>query len=133
MANSREAIEELDKVFAAATLDEWRERLAGFDGQWAVMQNTIETASDPQTIANGYVQDCRTAADISFRLAAAPVQFDGKPAVPHRAPELNEHGDSILEALGLRLGRHRGPQGPRRRGLNPVVPDLPEGEGLDPV
>ena len=101
MANSREAIEELDKVFAGATLDEWRGRLAGFDGQWAVMQNTIEAAADPQTVANGYVQDCRTAADVSFRMAAAPVQFDGKPAAPHRAPELNEHGDSILEELGF--------------------------------
>ena len=101
MANSREAIEELDKVFAGATLDEWRERLADFDGQWAVMQNTLEAAADPQTVANGYVQDCRTAADVPFRLAAAPVQFDGKPAAPHRAPELNEHGDSILEELGF--------------------------------
>ncbi len=34
-------------------------------------------------------------------MAAAPVQFDGKPAAPHRAPELNEHGDSILEELGF--------------------------------
>ena len=36
-----------------------------------------------------------------FQLAAAPVQFDQEPAVPHRAPELNEHGDAILEELGF--------------------------------
>ena len=32
---------------------------------------------------------------------AAPVQFNEKPAVPERAPEFNEHGDSILADIGL--------------------------------
>ncbi|MGO9029934.1 MAG: CaiB/BaiF CoA transferase family protein [Acidimicrobiales bacterium] len=100
MANSREAVAELDKVFAGATLAEWRERLADFSGQWAVQQNTLEAAADPQAIANGYVQDCETASGAPFKLAAAPVQFDGQPPVPGRAPTLNEHGDAILEELG---------------------------------
>ena len=29
------------------------------------------------------------------------MQFDGEPAVPGRAPSLNEHGDAILEELGF--------------------------------
>jgi crotonobetainyl-CoA:carnitine CoA-transferase CaiB-like acyl-CoA transferase len=101
MANSAAATELLDEVFAGGTLEEWRERLAGFDGQWAVVQDTLEAAVDPQTVANGYVQECETAAGVSFKLAAAPVQFDGVPATPHRAPDLNEHGDAILEELGF--------------------------------
>ena len=101
MANSIAATELLNEVFAGATLEEWRERLASFDGQWAVVQDTIEAAADPQTVANGYVQDCETAAGVPFQLAAAPVQFDEEPAVPHRAPELNEHGDAILAELGF--------------------------------
>ncbi len=32
---------------------------------------------------------------------AAPVQFDEQPAKPGRAPDFNEHGDAILEELGL--------------------------------
>ena len=32
---------------------------------------------------------------------AVPVQYDEQPAPPGRAPEFNEHGDEILEALGL--------------------------------
>lgn len=101
MANNREASDELDTVFAGATLAEWRLRLADFAGQWAVMQDTLEATDDPQTVANGYVQDCETATGAPFRLAAAPVQFGGAPAVPGRAPTLNEHGDAILEELGF--------------------------------
>ena len=90
----------LNAVFAGATLDEWRQRLAGFDGQWAVMQDTIEAAADPQTVANGYVQDCRTAAGIPFRLAAAPVQFDGEPAAPARAPSSTSTATASSKSSG---------------------------------
>ncbi len=101
MANNAEAGALLDEVFTSATLEEWRVRLAPFSGQWAVVQDTIEASSDPQTVANGYVQECYTAAGTAFSLAAAPVQFNEQPATPGRAPELHEHGDQILEELGL--------------------------------
>ncbi len=101
MANNLAAVEALTEVFGSATLAEWRDRLAGFAGQWAVVQDTLEAAVDPQSIANGYIQDCETAAGFPFQLVAAPVQFDEAPARPGRAPEFNEHGDAILEELGL--------------------------------
>ena len=101
MANAAPAVEALTEVFAGATLDEWRERLAPFTGQWTVVQDTLESAADPQTIANGYLQECRTAAGVPFQMVAAPVQFDEAPAVPGRAPEFNEHGDEILADIGL--------------------------------
>jgi crotonobetainyl-CoA:carnitine CoA-transferase CaiB-like acyl-CoA transferase len=101
LANSGDAVEILTEVFASATLAEWRERLDTFDGQWAVVQDTLEVAEDPQAIANGYLQDCETADGIPFRLVTAPVQFDEEPAKPGRAPEFNEHGDAILADLGL--------------------------------
>ena len=88
-------------MFASATLDEWRDAAGPFTGQWAVVQDTLEAAADPQTVANGYVQECQTASGTPFRLVAAPVQFDEEPAVPQRAPEFNEHGDSILADIGL--------------------------------
>ena len=101
MANSAEAIGILTDVFASATLGEWRGRLETFSGQWAVVQDTLEAVDDPQTVANGYVQECHTASGTPFRLVAAPVQFDEEPAAPTRAPEFNEHGDAILADLGL--------------------------------
>ncbi len=101
LANSTEAAAILREVFSQSTLAEWRERLKSFSGQWAVVQDTLEAAADPQTIANGYIQECETAAGAQFKLAAAPVQYDEQPARPRRAPEFNEHGDDILVELGL--------------------------------
>jgi crotonobetainyl-CoA:carnitine CoA-transferase CaiB-like acyl-CoA transferase len=101
MANSEVAVGILTEVFASATLEEWRLQLAEFSGQWAVVQDTLEAAADPQTVANGYIQGCETATGTPFRLVAAPVQFDEQPAVPHRAPEFNEHGDGILADIGF--------------------------------
>ena len=89
------------EAFAERTLDEWRDRLNDFSGQWAVVQDSLEAADDPQSVANGYVLDCETSDGTPFKLATAPVQFDGEPAPPRRAPEMNEHGDAILTELGI--------------------------------
>jgi crotonobetainyl-CoA:carnitine CoA-transferase CaiB-like acyl-CoA transferase len=101
LSNCGEAIEILKGVFAEHTLDEWRERLASFTGQWAVVQNTFEAVEDPQSVANGYVQDCTTASGAAYRLVSAPVQYDETPAPVKRGPEFNEHGDEILADLGI--------------------------------
>ena len=101
LANSAAAVEILTDVFASAKLEAWRDVLASFSGQWAVVQDTLEAVADPQTVANGYMQECHTASGTPFALVAAPVQFDEEPARPGRAPEFNEHGDSILGGLGL--------------------------------
>jgi crotonobetainyl-CoA:carnitine CoA-transferase CaiB-like acyl-CoA transferase len=101
MANAAVAVSLLREAFAERTADDWRERLAGFSGQWAMVQDTLEATVDPQTVANGYVLACETAEGVPFQLAAAPVQYDDEPAVPRRAPEFNEHGDAILGDLGL--------------------------------
>jgi crotonobetainyl-CoA:carnitine CoA-transferase CaiB-like acyl-CoA transferase len=101
MANASAAVAILNEVFGAATLDEWRQRLAEFPGQWAVVQGTLEATGDPQTVANGYLQPCTTANGTPFELVAVPVQYDGEPAPAGRAPEFNEHGDAILGELGL--------------------------------
>ncbi len=100
-AHSAEASVLLAEAFAEHTVDEWREKLADFSGQWTVVQDTLEAAADPQSVANGYVTELETAEGIPFRLAAAPVQYDGEPPKARRAPEFNEHGDAILEGLGI--------------------------------
>jgi crotonobetainyl-CoA:carnitine CoA-transferase CaiB-like acyl-CoA transferase len=101
MAHAGEAAEVVASAFSERTLDEWRERLADFSGQWAVVQDTLEASRDPQTVANGYIGDCATADGTPFQLVAAPMQYDGQPAPPKRAPGFNEHGDDILAGLGI--------------------------------
>jgi crotonobetainyl-CoA:carnitine CoA-transferase CaiB-like acyl-CoA transferase len=101
IAHTFEAVDALTSVFAEETADEWRRRLESFPGQWTIVQDVLEACEDPQTIANGYLQDCHTAAGAPFKLVAPPVQYDGQPCPPHRAPEFNEHGDQILQELGI--------------------------------
>ncbi|OAA27457.1 putative acyl-CoA transferase/carnitine dehydratase [Frankia sp. EI5c] len=101
MAHSGEATAALRELFAQRTVGEWRAVLRDFIGQWAVVQDTLEAANDPQSVANGYLQPCETAAGFPFSMVASPVQFDEQPAAPRRAPEFNEHGDAILADLGF--------------------------------
>ncbi len=101
MENAHGAWELLTEVFLTRTGAEWREALADFSGQWTMVQDTIEAAKDPQAVANGYVGECKTAAGTPFELVTAPVQYGGAPAAPKRAPDFNEHGDEILEGIGL--------------------------------
>ena len=97
-----EAVKILDAVFASATLDEWRDRLRDFAGQWAPVQDSIEIMTDEQVTANGYVLEAEAKDGTRFPLVTTPVQFGGEPSQPHRAPEFNEHGDDILTGeLGL--------------------------------
>jgi len=88
-------------AFAERTLDEWRDRLREFSGQWTAVQDTLEASVDAQTVANSYVLDCATADGTPFKLATAPVQYDEEPPAPKRAPDFNEHGDAILTDLGI--------------------------------
>lgn len=101
MANGAQAVEILTDTFAEATLEQWRDRLGPFTGQWAVVQHTLEAAADVQTVANGYLRESRTANGVPLHLVTAPVQFDEEPPAPGRAPEFNEHVDAILAQLGI--------------------------------
>jgi crotonobetainyl-CoA:carnitine CoA-transferase CaiB-like acyl-CoA transferase len=102
MANAAEGAAILQEEFLTATLAEWKERFKGFTGQWAPMQDTVEVAQDEQVIANGYLQELESKDGVKFTLVATPVQFDGQPSPPKRAPDFNEHGEHILvEELGI--------------------------------
>jgi crotonobetainyl-CoA:carnitine CoA-transferase CaiB-like acyl-CoA transferase len=102
MANAPEACRIVADELGSRKLAEWRQRFEGMKGQWAVAQNTLDVADDPQVIANGYLQELETADGVPFTLVAAPVQFDDEPAMPRRAPTFNEHGDELLaEHLGI--------------------------------
>jgi len=101
MRNAADAAELVADAFKQRTLLEWRERLVTLEGQWAPVQNTLEIASDPQVRANGYIQPSETSSGREFEMVTSPVQFDGQPCPVGRCPDFNEHGDEILQELGL--------------------------------
>jgi crotonobetainyl-CoA:carnitine CoA-transferase CaiB-like acyl-CoA transferase len=101
MGNAAEAAEILAAEFASRTAAEWRELLSGFSGQWAMVQDILEVIDDPQTQANGYVAEFENDGGAGYKLATAPVQYGGEPAPVGKAPAFNEHGDELLESLGI--------------------------------
>lgn len=105
MENAAEASRIIAEVLATRTLAEWTERFQTLRGQWAPVQDTLDFPKDPQVLANGYVVRTATKSGSEFDLVATPVQFDEAPAATRRAPEFNEHGDEILEELGLDMDR----------------------------
>jgi crotonobetainyl-CoA:carnitine CoA-transferase CaiB-like acyl-CoA transferase len=78
----------------------WVRHLATLAGPWAPVQNPLETATDPQMLANGYIVDVTDADGKQRQLVANPVQFDETPPTLTRAPQFAEHTDDILRSLG---------------------------------
>jgi crotonobetainyl-CoA:carnitine CoA-transferase CaiB-like acyl-CoA transferase len=99
--NRQACVAELEAVFAARTLDEWRDKLATVEGVWAPMQSARELAQDPQALANGYLPELENAEGKRFTLVASPVQFDERSPELRAAPDLGQHTEEILLDLGL--------------------------------
>lgn len=99
--HARLCVEWLDGVFAQRDLDEWRQILAGFAGEWVVVQHPAELAHDAQVRANGYLTDVDLGDGASLPMVGSPVQFDEQPSRPTRGPEHGEHTEAVLLDLGL--------------------------------
>lgn len=99
--NAADAVTEIKQTMETRTFAEWTEAFQTLKGQWAPVQDTIDFPNDPQVVANGYMTQTETKAGTPFELVTTPVQFDEQPAQTSRAPEFNEHGDEILDGIGL--------------------------------
>jgi len=99
--NAIAAVEIIREAIGSKTLAEWTKRFQTLRGQWAPVQNTVEVAADPQVRAMGYIAPAETADGTAFELGASPVQFDEAATPTARSPEFNEHGDEILQELGM--------------------------------
>jgi crotonobetainyl-CoA:carnitine CoA-transferase CaiB-like acyl-CoA transferase len=96
-----EAISELEATFAAMSLDQARAALGSQSGQWDVMQNVLELPTDPQAVANGFVQEVAYGDSVVLPLISSPAQFDRIPNPLGPAPEFGADTDDVLAELGL--------------------------------
>ena len=100
-ANRGDCIALLDQIFSERTLDEWKKVLADVEGVWAPVQTPREVWEDPQVVANHHVQDVEAEDGSTFKLVAAPLEFNETPSQLTRAPGLGEHTDAVLMEVGL--------------------------------
>lgn len=100
-AHSGELTKIIEAAIGSMTTAEFKDRMATYSGQWAPVQDSVDVATDPQVIANGYIGSQPTADGGHIEAVVPPVQYNGSPAVVASAPDFNEHGDEILEELGI--------------------------------
>jgi crotonobetainyl-CoA:carnitine CoA-transferase CaiB-like acyl-CoA transferase len=99
--NSAACVAELDGVFAARTLDEWRTAFETLAGAWGPVQSVKEIHDDVQAHANGYLREVTHHNGTTYRLVAAPAQFDMEPPDLEPCPEHAQHTEEVLLELGL--------------------------------
>jgi crotonobetainyl-CoA:carnitine CoA-transferase CaiB-like acyl-CoA transferase len=108
--NKGECVDELDRIFATRTLEEWKTALATTDGVWAPIQNPGELYVDPQVLANGYLPEVELGSGETCQLVASPVQFDEQAPTLRHAPECGQDTETVLLDLGLawdEIARHK--------------------------
>ncbi len=100
-AHAAELIEELDRIFATKTREEWGEIFdAEKDLWWAPVQTVDELLGDPQVMAAGGFAEIPDG-DSTTLLPATPVDFGGT-EIEHRhmAPDKGRDTDAVLSRLG---------------------------------
>lgn len=99
-ANMAACVEELEAIFRARDLAEWREVLSRQDGQWDVVQHVGELKDDPQVQANRYMQSVAHDDGSQLQVVSVPMQFDGKALPAKPAPAMGADSEAILSDLG---------------------------------
>ena len=83
---------------ARGPLPTWAQ-LSAHDTIFSALASPLEVIDDPQVVANGYLAQHPT--HDRARLATAPMQFDDEMIeITRGAPEIGEHTDEVLGALG---------------------------------
>ncbi len=91
----------LGEMFATGPRDDWVARLRAADIVSAPINTLLEGSNDPDVVANGYVTEVDYPKyDKRLKVHGSPWQFSETPARIGIAPELGEHNDEVLGALG---------------------------------
>jgi crotonobetainyl-CoA:carnitine CoA-transferase CaiB-like acyl-CoA transferase len=91
----------LDELFATGPRDDWVARLRAADIVAAPINTLLEASNDPDVLANGYVTEVEYPKHgKTLKVHGTPWQFSETPARIGIAPQLGEHNDDVLGALG---------------------------------
>lgn len=101
--NCEELISILDQIFAAKTSEEWLGILHRNKGRliFSPVNTPRDVASDPQVLANEYVEDFEHPVLGNVKMQTFPAKFSKTPTrIRSEAPELGQHVEEILLDLG---------------------------------
>lgn len=99
--HSAALVDILDEVFAAHTLEEWKEILGRQEGPWAATQTPRTVLDDAQASENGFLQWVKYDNGATLPLVAAPAQIDGRAPTLGPAPGHGTDTDDVLAEAGL--------------------------------
>ncbi len=98
--NAPALVEELDKVFATKTMDEWAEILDRHDVWWAPVNSINEVVHDPVAQEAGAFVEV-DGPEGPVPMVSTPVDFYGTPwQAQGIAPEFGQHTEEVLLELG---------------------------------
>ena len=101
-ANSAQLTEILDKVFASQPLAHWHDALERARITYGIVRTPTEVVTDPQVLANDIIVPIEGGSDHLRLTVSSPINVQGVSKVTaHRAPELGEHNDELLNELGF--------------------------------
>jgi crotonobetainyl-CoA:carnitine CoA-transferase CaiB-like acyl-CoA transferase len=99
-ANAEEGVAVLTEIYGSMTLEEVKTAMVTVRGVWAPVQSPAEMHTDPQVLANQYLQSVEYPTG-TLNIPSPPVSFDSDTGIVERAPDVGEHTDEILRELGL--------------------------------
>ena len=94
-------LKKLDDLFATGPRDKWVDILRAADIVSAPINTLLEASNDPDVLANGYL----TEVDYpkhgkKLKVHGSPWQFSETPPTIGVAPELGQHNEEVLKAVG---------------------------------
>ena len=101
LANAKELVSILDKIFAGKSLDKWLKIFEKYDLFCCGVNSLEEVINDPQVLENNYIVDFDHPVLGKIKIPGYPASFSGSRVETKTAvPDLGEHTEEVLVKLG---------------------------------